>query len=193
MSSRFSRNVCTLSLSAALLACTAAPLVAADSYSIDGSHSFVIFRINQGGIGDAFGRFNEISGTFEVDGGAPTSLSFELNAESVDTANEGRDKHLKSPDFFNAKQFPVIKFESKSIKKHGDRFEVTGDLTMLGVTKPLTVDVKRTGEGQDRRGNFRTGWYSEFKLMRSDFGMKFMLEGLADEVAVVVSVQGVKK
>jgi polyisoprenoid-binding protein YceI len=190
---RFSRNVCTLVLSVALLACTAAPLRAADNYSIDGAHSFVMFRVNHLGIGESYGRFNEISGTFDVDGGTPTSLSFQINAQSVDTADEDRDKHLKSPDFFNTKQFPVIKFESKSIKKHGDHFEVAGDLAMLGVTKPFSFDVSHTGEGKDPWGNFRTGWHSEFTVKRSDYGMKFMLEGLSDEVAVVVSIEGIKK
>ena len=175
-----------------MLACAAAPSFAADSYTIDGAHSFVMFQINHLGIGEAYGRFNEISGKYKVDDGAPSSLSFEINAESVDSADEGRDKHLKSPDFFNTKQFPVIKFTSKEIKKHGDHFEVSGELMMLGVTKPLSFKVKHVGEGKDPWGNFRTGWHSEFTVKRSDFGMSYMLEGLGDEVSLVVSIEGIK-
>ena len=193
MRPRINPSVLSFALAAIVLSLGATPLLAAEAYSIDGAHSFVVFRVNHLGISDSYGRFNEMSGEFQVDGQTPKSLSFQINAESVDSANEDRDKHLRSPDFFNVKQFPVIKFASKSIEKHGDHFEVTGDLTMLGVTKTVTFEARHTGEGKDPWGNYRSGWHGEFTVKRSDFGMNFMLEGIGDEVAVVVAVEGIKK
>ena len=151
------------------------------------------FRVNHLGIAESYGRFNETSGSFEVEEGDLKSLSFEINAESIDTANEDRDKHLKGPDFFNTKQFPVIQFESESVKKHGDHFEVAGELMMLGSKKPLTVELRKTGEGKDPWGNFRTGWHATFAIERSDFGMNYMLDGLGDQIAIIVSVEGIKQ
>ncbi len=189
MSPKITRIALTLAVSAMLVGAADA----ADSYSIDGAHSFVMFQVNHLGIGESYGRFNEMSGKIEVEGEAPKTIHFEINAESVDSANADRDKHLKSPDFFNVKQFPVIKFASKSVQKHGDHFEVAGDLSMLGVTKPISLKAYKTGEGKDPWGNYRTGWHSEFKVKRSDYGMNFMLDGLGDEVTVVVAVEGIKQ
>jgi len=193
MTPRFSRIAFSLAVGVTMLTCATTASHAVDSYSIDAAHSFVIFRINHLGISAAYGRFDAFSGTFKLDGGTPSALTFELDAESVDSGNADRDKHLKSPDFFNAKQFPVIQFTSREIKAHGDHFEVSGDLTMLGVTKPLSFMVKHTGEGKDPWGNFRTGWHGEFTVKRSDFGMSYMLEGLGDEVTLLVSIEGIKK
>lgn len=192
MSFRVMRNFHSVAV-AAVLVCAAAPGWAGDTYSVDGSHTFVSFRVNHLEIAESYGRFNESSGSFEVEEGALTSLTFEINTESVDTASEDRDKHLKGPDFFNTKQFPVIQFKSESIKKHGDHFEVAGELMMLGAKKPLTIEVRKTGEGKDPWGNFRTGWHSSFAIERSDFGMNFMLDGLGDQIAIVVSVEGIKQ
>ena len=118
----------------------AAPVQAADNYSIDPMHSGVHFKIQHIGLSWIHGRFNNYAGTFTIDADDASKCSFELkiNTESIDTNNSKRDAHLRSPDFFNAKQFPAISFESTGVKAIKDGYEVTGNLTMHGVTKPAT-------------------------------------------------------
>src|SRR5690242_5758721 len=114
--------------------------VRADEYVIDGMHSGVNFKIGHIGLSWVYGRFDKFSGGFTLDANDPSKASFRLTIEaaSVDTNNEKRDGHLKSPDFFNAKQFPTINFQSTAVKAVKDGYQVTGDLTMHGVTKPVT-------------------------------------------------------
>ena len=170
--------------------------VVADSYRVDGVHSSVIFRVKHMGIANFYGRFNEISGSFDFDPKDPSKLSIDvqINAESIDTHSQRRDRHLKGPDFFNASQFPSISFKSKSAKKAGpESYEVKGELELHGVTRPLTVKVEHTGSGRGPRGDQREGFETTFTIKRSEFDMKFMLRGLSDEVRITLSVEGVLK
>src|SRR5262249_50307046 len=113
--------------------------------------------------------------------------------ESIDTNNEDRNKHLKGPQFFNAKEFPTISFKSKKIKAAGkDSYEVTGDLTLRGVTKPLTVKVDYVGSGKDFRGVNRTGIETTFSIRRTAFGMKEMLNGIGDRIRIMVALEGTR-
>jgi polyisoprenoid-binding protein YceI len=172
----------------------AAPVVhAADKYKIDPEHSSVIFRINHLDIADIYGRFNDPTGVVVLDSSDPSksSFTFEVQAANIDTHNEKRDAHLRSPDFFDAKQFPVITFKSTSVKGSGNDYEVTGDLTMHGVTKQITVPITRTGEGKDPWGGYRTGWKATADLKRSDFGIKGVA-GVGDEVHLIISFEAVK-
>ena len=115
-------------------------------------------------------------------------MTFTQTSFSVDTAVAGRDKHLKSPDFFNAKQFPEITFTSTKVSKTGaDTYAAAGKFTMHGVSKDMTLTFKRTGRGKGRKGESRTGFESTFTLKRSDFGMNFMQGPLSDEIQVTVS------
>ena len=115
-----------------------------------------------------------------------------MKTENVDTANEKRDAHLKSPDFFDAKQFPLITFKSTSVKADGDNFEVTGDLNLHGVTKQITVPLKKTGESDTGKMGYRTGWQAEVDLKRSDFGMTGMQGAIGDDVHLIISFEAVK-
>jgi polyisoprenoid-binding protein YceI len=169
---------------------------AGENYAIDNVHSDVIFRASHLGVSHAFGRFNEISGEIQVDTDDPAKMTInvEIQTGSLDTNSDDRDKHLRSPDFFNAKQFPLIQFKSTAVRsKGGNKLEMTGDLTLHGVTKPVTVEVEKVGAGKDPWGGYRAGWVSEFTIKRSDFGMKFMLEGLGDEVEIIVALEGVRE
>ena len=104
----------------------------------------------------------------------------QANAKDVDTDVEKRDEHLRSADFFDAEKFTTISFQSTKVQKQApDNFEINGDLTLLGQTRPLTVTARQTGAGQDPRGKFRRGFETEFTIKRSDWGMDFMLEGLS--------------
>lgn len=169
--------------------------VAADTYRVDPVHSAVIFRIQHLGVSDAFGRINDPSGSFFLDEADPgkNSMEISVNTHKVDTANDKRDKNLRSPDFFNVEEFPPISFKSREFEKTGVKtYRITGDLTMLGVTKPLTVTATRVGSGKDPWGRYRTGFTTEFTIKRSEFGMDFLMSGLGDDVHITVSVEGIR-
>ena len=120
--------------------------------------------------------------------GASTSRS---TPDSVDTNNDSkRDRHLKSQDFFSAKEFPKIAFKSTSATKLGDDWEVAGDFTLHGVTRPLTATVKPTGSGADPMAK-KLGYETTFSFKRSDYGMTYGIgqKALSDEVTVVLSVE----
>jgi polyisoprenoid-binding protein YceI len=170
-------------------------LQAADTYEIDAIHSSVLFKARHLNVADFYGRFNEIKGNVSFDKDSPekSSVNAEVPVESVDTHNDKRNQHLKSPDFFNAKQFPTISFKSTKVEKSGDAFKVTGDFTLHGVTKSITVDFKKVGEGKGMQGETRAGGATEFTIKRSDYGMNFMLNGLSDEVGIILSLEAVKK
>lgn len=195
-------NTLVRPLVAALLLALALPSVAAAepaTYKVDPVHSFVVFRIRHLNVGNAYGRFNEPTGTVTYDSGNPEALAFDLTiqAEKVDTGHQGRDAHLRRADFFDAKQFPTITFKSTAAKKaadqEGEKYEVTGDLTLHGVTKPITVTVAKVGEGPGQRGAQLSGWETRFTIKRSDFGMNFMQGPLGDEVTLVVALEAAKQ
>jgi len=175
---------------------SAGSALAADTYEIDGAHSQVIFKVKHLGVSYQYGRFNDISGQVVYDEKNPAKSSVEISikAQSADTANEKRDTHLKGPDFFNAAQFPLLTFKSKSVKKTQENaFEVTGDLTVKGVTKPLTFNFTRTGAGPDPWGKYRSGGEAAFAIRRSDFGITYMPDALGDEVQLLLTFEGVRK
>lgn len=180
---------------AALAFCLPSFAAAADNYEADPVHSSVVFRIKHVDVAYFWGRFNGIKGNFMLDAEKPenSALQFQVEVKAIDTGNAKRDEHLRSPDFFNAAQFPTISFKSTSVKKAGDRYEVTGDLTMLGVTKPLTVSLEKTGEADTKQMGHRMGFETTFTLKRSEWGMTKFMEMLGDEVKMVVSVEGQKK
>jgi polyisoprenoid-binding protein YceI len=174
----------------------AAPSFAAESYKVDPVHSSAVFRIKHANVSYFAGRFNAPDGTFTLDDADPTKSSFNivLSVDKIDTANEKRDAHLKSPDFFNAKQYPTITFKSTSVKKgEGSALQVTGDLTMHGVTKSITVPVELTGKGQFPAGTQRAGVEATFVVKRSEFGMTGMQGPLGDDVKVLVGLSAVKQ
>jgi polyisoprenoid-binding protein YceI len=119
-------------------------------------------------------------------------LTIEIDAASINTGNKKRDDHLKGPDFFNVKQFPKLTFKSTKVEKKGDAYSVTGDLTIHGVTKSVTVDVKKTGMGKDPWGNERIGFTTNFTIKRSDYGITHMANGLSDEVQLMLSAEAIK-
>jgi polyisoprenoid-binding protein YceI len=164
-----------------------------NSYDVDGTHSSVIFRVKHMNVAYFYGRFNDVSGSYSLNGDG-AAFDITIKVDSVDTNSDGRDKHLKSPDFFNAKQYPTIHFKSTATKQTAENtYEVTGELNLHGVKRPLTVVVEQTGAGKGRRGEQRTGLETTFTIKRSDFGMDFMLGGLGDEVRVTVSLEGVQQ
>jgi polyisoprenoid-binding protein YceI len=180
----------------ALLAALAIPTIAsAETYGVDTSHSKATFRVKHFGVSWFWGQFHDLSGTVNFDAKNPTagSLDLTIKADSLFTADKKRDDHLKSPDFFNTKQFPTITFKSKSVAQNGAKLTVTGDLTLHGVTKAVTADFEFTGEGKDPWGGYRAGWESKLSIKRSDYGMNFMQGGIGDDITIYLAIEGVKK
>jgi polyisoprenoid-binding protein YceI len=169
--------------------------IAADTYKIDPEHSVVIYRVSHFNVGNAYGRFNDPTGQVVYDKADPSksTFTFEVKTDNVDTDNDKRDAHLKSPDFFDAKQFPTISFKSTSVKSDGEnKYLVTGDLTLHGVTKSITVPITKTGESDTGRMGYRSGWEATTSLKRSDYGMTGMQGPVGDEVNLVISFEAVK-
>ena len=164
---------------------------AADSYDIDPVHSVIIFRIKHMDVGMFYGRFNAPTGRFTFDEQDPSKSTFQaqVKAANFDSGDPKRDQHVRGPDFLNAKEFPNVAFKSKSVKAaDGDsRFEVSGDLTLHGQTKPVTLQLEKIGTA----GN-RIGFEGVMEIRRSDFGIRGV-QGVADEVRLIVAFEGVKK
>ncbi len=182
--------VCILSTAGA-----AAVAQEAEAYAVDPAHAGVTFKISHLGLSWVQGRFDDISGQFMLDRQNPANCSFELEAktESVDTNNRKRDDHLRSPDFFNAKQFPGITFKSTSVKAAQDGYEVTGDLTLHGVTRPVTIVLSGGKSAEFPKGIHRTGFSGELSIKRSDFGISKYVGAVADIVHLELSFEGTKK
>ena len=168
---------------------------AADTYQIDPVHSGAVFRVEHMGVGAFWGRFNQISGQYVLDVAKPEGCSIEIEivAASVDTNNDDRDKHIKSPDFFNAEEFPTIRFTSKKITGTGDKtYQVVGELDFHGVKKEVTAAAKLIGHSETQRGT-KSGFEAKLTIQRGDFDVKTAPGALGEEVELVVFVEGNKK
>ncbi|MBC7782698.1 MAG: YceI family protein [Burkholderiales bacterium] len=167
----------------------------AQSYAVDPVHSSIGFKVKHLETSNFHGRFNKAQGEVKLESGAPVSVHMSVDVESIDTANKNRDAHLIGPDFFAAKDFPDITFKSTSVKKLDDTtFEVAGDLTLHGVTKPLTVKLVKTGSGQNMQKKEIVGFETSFSIKRSDHGMTgYIDKGIGDEVTLNISVECVKQ
>lgn len=145
-------------------------------WAIDPTHTKVNFKVKHLMISNVSGHFNEFDGSVITDGEdfASAKISFSLNASSVDTQMPDRDAHLKSPDFFDAEKYPKIDFSGKGMKDLGDdMYELTGDLTIKDVTKPVTLTVEFGGIMNDPWGNTKAGISINGKINRKDFGLNW--------------------
>jgi polyisoprenoid-binding protein YceI len=171
--------------------------IAGDDYTIDPVHSGVTFRIKHADVSWIPGRFNEFSGDIALDTADPGKSSFKMviKPDSVDTNNAKRDGHLKSPDFFNTKQYPSMEFTSTSVTPAEDGYQVTGNLTFHGETKPVTFTLKGGKKTHFPKGVERTGYATQFMIKRSDFGIAAKVGPtlLSDEVWVDINFEAVKK
>ena len=158
---------------AAALSLLAALPVSAETYTIDAGHSEVGFKIRHL-VSNVRGRFNEFSGTINMDPKniQNSSVEFRIKAESIDTNQANRDKHLRAEDFFHVEKYPEIVFKSDSVKPAAkDKYNVTGTLTMRGVSKKVTLPVTYTGEVKDPWGNVKAGFETSTTLNRKDYGI----------------------
>lgn len=176
------------------------PVVRAATYDLDASHTTVGFGVRHMVVTTVHGKFNEFKGSLEVsEAGAIEKVSATITAGSVDTDNADRDKHLRSPDFFDAEKFPSLTFESKKVEKSGEAYNVTGDLTIRGVTKEITLPLTLSGPITDPWGNVRVGVEGQTKINRKDYGLVWnkTLDGgglvVGDEVTINISAEAIQK
>lgn len=169
----------------------ATPSFAADEFTIDPVHTWVNFSVNHGGFAAARGRFGEVSGTimFDQDDVTNSSVSVEIKASSIDTNFEARNKHLVSPDFFNVAEFPTLKFQSTSIEQTGENTGlIKGELTMAGVSQPITLDATFNKIDGDK-----VGFSATAKIVPGDFGMsKVAGFGMGPSVQITIDVEANK-
>jgi len=186
-------KLCAIALMLVSLLLCPVSAQAADSYQVDGVHSSLLFRVKHFDVSYVYGRINGAGGTLMIDESDPSKSSFTASAEvkNIDTNNAQRDTHLKGHDFFNGKEFPTISFKSTSVKAKDGQWEVSGDMTMHGVTKPISVTLTKTGEAPTMMGK-RIGFEGTVEIKKSDFGIKG-IAGVGDEVRLIISLEAVKK
>ena len=180
-------------LFAAVLFCSQNVYAKSEFYDIDPSHTSILFLINHLGLSKMIGEFNEYQSTLQLDEEKPESSSIKISIDpkSVDTGSKALNEKLQNKDFFESDTYKTIDFVSTNIKRTSDKkSKVTGNLTMHGVTKPITLDVtfnkKATFMGQTRAGFTLRG-----KLKRSDFGMHFGIPDVGDEVEIYIECEAV--
>jgi polyisoprenoid-binding protein YceI len=185
--------------SAALLLISAS--VFASEYIVDKDHTTIGFQVTHL-LGKQRGQFDDFDGSFAFDSAHPekSKVSFTIQAASVDTSNKKRDEHLRSPDFFNTEKFKTLSFTTTSFEPAGDKkFKLSGDLTIHGVTKPVTFDVDYLGNIKDPWGNNRAAFTAIAHINRKDYGLTWnkVLEAgglmVGEDVEISVNVEGIEK
>lgn len=191
----------TLAAAAMTVLFLSAPAAQAETYAVDVTHSEVGFQIRHL-VTSVRGRFDAFEGAVNLDKENPanSSVEFKIDAASINTYNERRDNHLRSADFFHVEEHPEITFKSSKFEKTGENtYDVSGKLTMHGVTKDVTLPVTFLGEMVDPWGNTKAGFETEITLDRKDYGItwnKTLDQGgvmLGDDVKVQIDLQTVKE
>ena len=189
------KKLTAFALAAAMLLPT--PLLA-EKYVIDteGSHAFIQFRILHLGYSWLTGRFNTFNGEFEYDENNPdkATVKVEIDVASIDSNHAERDKHLRDEDFLDVKKFPKASFVSTAFKDNGDGTAVLkGNLTLHGVTKPVTIDVEHIGHGTDPWGGYRRGFEGTTRIALADYDINYNLGPKSREVELTLSVEGIRQ
>ncbi|MBY6190317.1 YceI family protein [Microbulbifer agarilyticus] len=184
-------------LFAALVAGSISTTANAAEYKFDtkGAHAFVQFRIKHLGYSWLYGRFDKFDGNFVYDEAKPEASTVQVTVDttSLNSNHAERDKHLRGKDFLNVADFPTATFKSTSFEPNGEgKALLKGDLTLHGVTKPITIDVTEIGGGQDPWGGYRQGFTgtTEFKL--KDFGIDYDLGPASQTVEMILDVEGIR-
>ncbi|MEU0216368.1 YceI family protein [Streptomyces sp. NPDC006265] len=150
------------------------PAALTGDYTIDPAHSTIGFVARHAMVTNVKGSFQDFTGTLHLDGTDPSqsTASLDVVMDSIETGNADRDGHLKSADFFKADEFPAMTFRStKAEALGGDDYRITGDLTILGTTRPLAIDLEFNGVAKDPFGNERVGFEGKAEILRSDWGL----------------------
>ncbi len=171
------------------------------TWTIDQSHAEIGFAVRHLMISTVRGRFGAVTGTvmFDESNFSNSTINVSVDVSSIDTRQEPRDAHLRSPDFFDAEKFPTMHFVSKRIEGELAEFRIVGDLTIKGVTREVTLDASAEGRGMDPWGSERAGFSAKGKLNRADFGLTWnqALEAggvvVSDEVKLSIDVELVRQ
>ncbi len=171
-------------------------------YELDPAHTSIGFVARHAMVTNVKGHFAEFSGTLHLDGADPSSstASIDVAMNSIDTSNADRDGHLKSADFFKIDEFPTMTFRStKAEALGGDDYRITGDLTILGTTRPITIDLEFNGAAKDPFGNERVGFEGKSEILRSEWGLTWnaALETggmlVSDKIKLVFDISAIRK
>ena len=157
---------------------------------------FVMFNISHLGYSRLYGHFNDFTGDFTVDAENPenSQVNATIQTASVDSNHAERDKHLRGDDFLDVDEYPTATFKSTNIEKTGEKTaKITGDFTLHGVTKPVTLDAKLIGYGDDPWGGYRMGLEASTTLTLSDFGITKDLGPASETVDIIISVEGIRQ
>ncbi len=170
----------------------------ADEYTMDthGAHSFIEFKIKHLGYSWLTGRFNSFEGnySFSQDNPSDATVNVTIDTTSIDTNHADRDKHLKSADFLDVSNFATATFKGTSFNYAGnEKGQLTGDLTLHGVTKEIILDVELIGQGSDPWGGYRSGFLGTTTLTLKDFEIDYDLGPASTTVALTLGVEGIKK
>ena len=173
--------------------------LAAETYAIDPAHTSVVFSVGHTGLSYTYGVFRQAGGSYVLDKANPANcrFAFAIQTDSIDTNHPERDKHLRSADFLNTEQFPTITFESTLCALATDApagsivYNVTGNLTIHGVTRQVTLPLRMLGEGKGPFGDQRTGFLCQVEIKRNDYGMRNLLDMVGDAVGITISFEGV--
>ncbi len=181
-------------LSAAALAAAFVGPAQAAQYTLDPTHSFVEFRIQHLGYSWLYGRFNDIKGTLDYDAEDPNAskVEVEIATASVDSNHAERDKHLRNSDFLDVKKYPTATFVSSAFEANDVGGTLTGTLTLHGVSKEVSIDVTKVGEGKDPWGGYRAGFIGTMELTRSDFDMGYNLGPASETMQLELSIEGIR-
>lgn len=167
---------------------------AADTYTLDKPHTQIVFYADHLGFTRSIGKFTDYEGGFVFDSANPAQSSAEVTIKTASVElNDGKwNEHMKSADFLDVEKFPVMTFKSTDIKVLSDKTaDITGDLTLRGVTKPVTLHTTFNKEGKFPYGDmYKAGFSADATIKRSDFGMTYGLPGIADDVVIRIEVEG---
>ena len=174
--------------------------MSSNTWNVDASHSSLQFSVRHMVISKVRGAFRSFRGAFELDerDAALSNVDVVIDAASVDTAEPRRDEHLRSSDFLDVGTYPELRYRSRAIERRGDRYQIQGDLTIHGVTRPVTLEAEFQGRGQDPWGGERAAFSAKTSVNREDFGLTWnqLLEAggvlVGTKIDIDIEVQAIR-
>lgn len=165
------------------------------NYTLDPTHSFVEWRVQHLGYSWLYGRFNNIRGTLTWDENSPETSRIDVRIEigSVDSNHVERDKHLRSKKFLNAEAQPIAHFTSQHFRGDANGGELEGELSLNGLRKNITLQIKKLGEGNDPWGGYRVGFEARYTLHKKDWGFDYKLGSESDVIELELGIEGIRQ